>query len=126
MYRRGFLVAVLATAGCLETVEENGEAVADPTDVTITYHDLGRDDPGTPDERVYVWGVARNDGDRELRYLEIEATFRDADGEVLDSVIEHVEDVTSGEEWAFEIEYPRFGEAAARVEDYDLEPSTGL
>ncbi|WIV67170.1 FxLYD domain-containing protein [Natrialbaceae archaeon AArc-T1-2] len=126
MYRRGFLVAVVATTGCLEAAGDNGEEVTDPTDIVIVSDGLGREDTGTEDERVYVWGVARNEDDRDLSYVEIRATFLDADGKELDSVIEHVEDVTSGQEWAFEIEYPHFGEDAADVDDYELEPTTGL
>ncbi|MHC3437866.1 FxLYD domain-containing protein [Natrialbaceae archaeon A-gly3] len=127
MRRRAFLaVAVVAASGCLEVIEDDEEAITEPEDIVIVEDGLGRDDPGTEDERVYVYGVIRNEGDRQLRYLEVEATFLDGEGEELDTVIEHVEDVTSGEEWSFEVEYPRFGEDAARVADYDLEPTTGL
>ncbi len=126
MRRRAFLaVTVVAAGGCLDGIDDE-ETPVDPEDVVIVEDGLGREDPGTEDERAYVYGIVRNEGDRELSYLEIEATFFDSDGETLDSVIEHVEDVTSGEEWAFEVEYPRFGEDAALVDDYDLEPSTGL
>ncbi|MFC4247516.1 FxLYD domain-containing protein [Natribaculum luteum] len=126
MKRRAFLVVVAATSGCLDYLEENGNELSDPEDVVIVYDTLGRDDPGTDEERVYVWGVVRNDGDREINYLEIQATFFDENGDAIDSVIEHAEDVTSGEEWTFEIEFPQFGEAAARVADYELEPATSV
>lgn len=128
MNRRAFLavVAAVVVSGCLEYFEENGEEITDPGDLEVVYADLGRDNPGTEDERVYVWGVVRNVGDRELSYVEISATFLDEEGEELDTVIERVEDVTSGEEWEFEIEYPRFGEEAAAVDDYELEPATGV
>ncbi|MEY7850696.1 FxLYD domain-containing protein [Natrarchaeobius sp. A-rgal3] len=129
MHRRGFLSLSLAVAvsGCLEFVEDNGEEITEPADVEIAWSDLVRDNPGTEDERVYVWGVVRNVGDRTLNYLEIRATFFDGEGEQLESVIENVdEDVTSGEEWPFEVEFPRFGEEAADVDSYELEPATGV
>ena len=128
MNRRAFLavVAAVVVSGCLEYFEGNGEEITEPGDLEIVYADLGRDNPGTEEERVYVWGVVRNVGDRELSYVEISATFFDEEGEELDTVIERVEDVTSGEEWEFEIEYPHFGEEAAAVDDYELEPATGV
>ncbi|MFC4544347.1 FxLYD domain-containing protein [Halosolutus amylolyticus] len=129
MDRRGFLgvAALVSLGGCLSYFEENGEEITEPGDVKIVYDDLVRESPGTEDERVYVWGIVRNVGDRELSYVEIRATFLDAEGEELETVIENVEeDVSSGEEWPFDVEFPQFGEAAAEVESYELEPATGV
>lgn len=126
MKRRGFLAFAVLPPGCLGYLEDNGEEITEPEDVVVVWSDLVRDDPGTEDERVYVWGILRNEGDRQYNYVEIRATFFDAEGEELDRVIENVEDVTSGEEWEFEIEFPHFGERAAAVETYELEVVTGL
>ncbi|OVE84798.1 FxLYD domain-containing protein [Natronolimnobius baerhuensis] len=132
MHRRRLLALVpaglVSSAGCLEYVtNDNGEDITEPGDVDIVWDDLVRDDPGTDDERVTVWGVVRNIGERTLYYVEIRATFYDAEGEELESVIENVDDdVSTGEEWAFEVEFPHFGERAAEVETYELEPATGV
>lgn len=128
MKRRAFLVTVLAaTSGCVDYLEaDQREDITDPEDVAVVWSDLVRENPGTERERVYVWGIVRNEGDRELTYVEIGATFFDADGEELDRVIEKTEDTTSGTEWPFEIEFPHFGEEAARVETYDLEVVTSV
>ncbi|ELY61621.1 FxLYD domain-containing protein [Natronolimnohabitans innermongolicus] len=129
MYRRGFLAvaAVAPLAGCLEFLDDNGEEITEPGDVEIVWSDLVRDDPGTEDERVSVWGVARNVGDRTLSYLEIRATFFDEEGEELESVIENVDaDLSDADEWPFDVEFPRFGEDAAEVVAYELEPATGV
>lgn len=126
MKRRAFLVLSVAVSGCLETVGEDGDDIREPEDLEIVWSDLVRDNPGTEAERVYVWGVVRNESDRELTYVEIRATFLDADGEELETVIENVEDVTTGEEWEFDVEFPDFGERAAAVDDYELEPATGV
>ena len=127
MKRRLFLVcAVATTAGCLDVLEENGEEITEPRDVRIVHDELIRDNPGTEDERVYVWGVVRNVGDRELSLVEIRATFYDEEGEELDRVIENVPEVTAEEEWVFEIEFPDFGERAAMVDSYELEIVTGV
>lgn len=128
MKRRAFLVSLLAaTAGCLDRFrEDEGGDPIDPEDIEITYDELVREEVGTDDERVYVWGVVRNEGDREMSLVEIRAIFLDDDGEELDRVIEAVPDVTSGDEWEFEIEFPDFGERARRVAGYDLEIVTGV
>lgn len=130
MDRRALLAAAvlpLSLAGCLEFLEDDGEEITEPGDVEIVWSDLVREEPGTEDERVVVWGVVRNVGDRTLSYVEIRATFFDEDGEELESVLENVDgDVSSGEEWQFDVEFPRFGEDAAAVATYELEPATGL
>ncbi|SIS05591.1 FxLYD domain-containing protein [Natronorubrum thiooxidans] len=129
MHRRAFLAcAVLAPlSGCLDFLEDNGEEITEPGDVEIVWDDLVRENPGTEDERVVVWGAVRNVGERTLSYIEIRATFFDADGEELETVIESVTvDDTSKEEWAFDVEFPRFGEDAAAVATYELEPATGV
>ncbi|WP_254767719.1 FxLYD domain-containing protein [Salinilacihabitans rarus] len=126
MNRRAFLALAVTFSGCLEPFRGNGDEIREPEDLEIVWSDLVRDDPGTEEERVYVWGIVRNQSDRELSYVEIRATFLDGEGEELDTVIENVEDVTSGEEWEFEIEFPDFGERAAEVADYELEPATGV
>ncbi|MFA9426698.1 FxLYD domain-containing protein [Natronorubrum sp. A-ect3] len=129
MHRRAFLAcAVLVpVSGCLDFLEDNGEEITEPGDVEIVWDDLVRENPGTEDERVVVWGAVRNVGDRTLSYIEIRATFFDADGEELETVIESatVED-DSREQWAFDVEFPRFGEDAADVSTYELEPATGV
>ncbi|EMA39653.1 FxLYD domain-containing protein [Halobiforma nitratireducens] len=130
MHRRAFLPLVVGSltvgAGCLEFLDEE-EEITDPGDVEIVWDDLVRDDPGTEDERVTIWGVVRNVGDRTLSYVEVRATFFDAESEELESVIQNVDqDVSTGEEWAFEVEYPHFGERAAAVDRYELEPATGV
>lgn len=126
MKRRELLAVAVLTPGCLEYFEENGDELTRPESLVIVYDDLLRDNPGTDEERVYVWGIVRNEGERELSYVEIRATFLDEEGEELDTVIENVEDVTSGEEWEFEIEFPDFGERAAAVAGYELEPATSV
>ena len=126
MDRRAFLAVFPALAGCTRFVDDE-EGITEPGDVEIVWSTLIRDDPGTDDERVAVWGVVRNVGDRTLSYIEIRATFFDEDGEELESVIENVqEDVGTGSQWEFEVEFPDFGERAARVVAYELEPATGV
>ncbi|MCU4925076.1 DUF3426 domain-containing protein [Halobacteria archaeon AArc-dxtr1] len=126
MKRRAFVAALVLLPGCTRVFEENGE-ITEPGDVEIVWSSLIREDPGTDEERVVVQGIVRNVGERTLSYIEVRATFLDADGEELTSVVANVdEDVSTGSEWEFEIEFPDFGERAARVETYELEPATGV
>ena len=127
MDRRAFLVVVALLSGCSGVFDdEDPETITDPEDVTIVWDTLIREQAGTDDERVSVWGVARNEGDREFGYLEVRATFFDGEDEEVDTVITNVEDVTEGREWPFEVEFPHFGERAAAVDRYELEVVTGL
>lgn len=127
MDRRAFLVAVAALSGCAGYFEEDErEGVTDPDDVIVIWDTLVRENAGTEEERVTIWGVVRNESDRELGYVEIRARFYDANDEELDAVIENVEDVTEGREWPFEIEFQHFGERAAEVDRYELEVITSL
>ena len=116
----------MGLSGCLEYFTENGEDILEPADLVVVWSDMLRENPGTDDERVSVWGVLRNVGERQPSYVEVRATFYDEDGEELDAVIEHIEDPTADEDWPFEIEYPRFGEEAREVVDYELEPATSV
>ena len=118
------LTLVSGCAGILES-DERDELVG-PEDLVIEHDRLEREEAGTDEERVYVRGVVRNQGEREPGYVEIRATFLDAEAEEIDRIIERVEDVTEGDEWPFEIEFPNFGEAAAKVKDYELEILTSL
>lgn len=128
MRRRRLLgLAVFALAGCLERDEPTGPpGEDDPELVEIVEDRLEREDEGTDEERVWVEGVAENVSDQELTLVEIAAVFFDADGQQLDRTVEHIDDVTSGQRWEFEIQYPQLGEAAAAVVDYDLEVVTNL
>lgn len=128
MNRRSYLATavVAASAGCLDILEENGEEIREPEDIVIVDATLLREHSGTDDERVFVRGTARNEGERTLNLVEIRATFYDGDGEELNAVIENVPDVTAGDEWTFEIEFPEYGDPAAAVADYELEVVTGV
>ncbi|MFP8955753.1 FxLYD domain-containing protein [Natrialbaceae archaeon A-CW3] len=115
-----------ALSGCLDFFTENGEGIIEPASLIILWSDIIRENPGTDDERVSIWGVIRNEGERQPTYVEVRATFFDADGEELDTVIEHVDDTTEDDDWPFEVEYPAFGEEAREVSDYELEPATSV
>lgn len=146
MRRRVLLssIAVVPIAGCTsdgdgqsDESEDNGsgEEPEDPQEgerVEIVESELVRENVGTTEESVAVHGIARVKEGVEVSYVEIRALFYDAEGELLDTIIEQIDEVArhgddpEGRRWEFEIVYPQVGERAAEVESYELEVGTEL
>lgn len=142
MRRRVLLssIAVVPIAGCTsdddgqsDEPEDNGSG--DPQEgerVEIVESELVRENVGTAEESVAVHGIARVKEGVEVSYVEIRALFYDAEGELLDTTIEQIDEVgrhgddPEGRRWEFEIVYPQVGERAAEVESYELEVGTEL
>lgn len=132
MRRRDLLASTLAActlAACVGEDEPSAEEPDEPEEgdrVRIIESVLVREHVGTDEETVAVSGVAELRSGEEVNYVEIRASFYDADDELLDTTIEQAEDVRGGERWEFTILYPQIGEAAAEVESYELEVGTEL
>ncbi|MCL9815556.1 FxLYD domain-containing protein [Natronocalculus amylovorans] len=132
MRRRQVLVGTAlslsgASAGCLSRDRPLGLPGEEEEPLVEIIEDrLVRENPGTEEEAVRVEGIAENVSDRQLTYVEIQARFFDEDDELLDSTVEHINDVTAGRRWEFEIEFPRTGDAAERVVGYELEVVTNI
>lgn len=146
MRRRVLLssIAVVPIAGCTsdgdgqsDEPEDNGsgEEPEDPQEgerVEIVESELVRENVGTTEESVAVHGIARVKEGVEVSYVEIRALFYDAEGELLDTIIEQIDEVArhgddpEGRRWEFEIVYPQVGKRAAEVESYELEVGTEL
>lgn len=146
MRRRVLLssIAVVPIAGCTSNgdgqndgSEDNGseEEPEDPQEgerVEIVESELVRENAGTDEESVAIRGIARVKPDAEVSYVEIRALFYDAEGELLDTIIEQIDEVgrhgddPEGQRWEFEVVYPQIGERAAEVESYELEVGTEL
>lgn len=124
MRRRQFLAC--STAGVLAGFAGcngggRGEETPEPDEplARVAESELIRESEGTEEERVYVAGVVERLQDVELTYLEVRVEFLSADDEVLDSTVEHLDDVTEGDSWGFRVEFPGVGEAAARVVSHE-------
>lgn len=123
----GTVIASGALSGCLRRNAPIGLPSDDDEPlVEIIENRLVRERPGTEEEIVRLEGIAENTSDRQLTYVELEARFYDEDEELLDSTVEHLDDVTAGRRWEFAIEYPRIGEDAAAVADYEIEVVTNI
>lgn len=143
MRRRALLssIAFVPIAGCTNDGDgqgdepEDDESEGDPREgerVEIVESELVRENVGTAEESVVIRGTARVKEDVEVSYVEIRALFYDAEGELLDTIIEQIDEVgrhgddPEGRRWEFEIVYPGVGERAAEVESYELEVGTEL
>ncbi|GAB7089860.1 hypothetical protein JCM18237_01310 [Halorubrum luteum] len=116
--------AAASLAGCSDVPVGPGadDAADDPEPpARVVESELVREHAGTDEETVVVEGVVERTRDVEITYLEIRVEFYAAGGELLDSTVEHLEDVTEGDRWPFTVEFPRVGEAAARVADHDAD-----
>lgn len=141
MRRRELLFSMVAgctLAGCTGDDDSAPEEPDEPEEgdhVEIVESELVREDAGTEEETVAIHGIAQVKEGAEVSYVEIRALFYDAEGELLDTIIEQIDEVDrhgeegddyEGRRWEFEILYPYVGEDAAEVESYELEVGTEL
>ncbi|MWV65809.1 hypothetical protein GRS48_13405 [Halorubrum sp. JWXQ-INN 858] len=134
MRRRRFLAgaglvvsSVLAGCNGTETDDDPGSSDTDDGDdgddedeplARVVESELVREREGTDEERVAVEGVVERVREEEITYLEVRVEFLGEEGEVLDSTVEHLDDVTEGDRWPFTVAFSGVGEAAARVTDH--------
>lgn len=102
--------------GTLEATFEPGSDIETPASVSLDGHSLKDASSGSRPPRVT--GEARNEGE-ELSYLEARVKFYDADGVVLASGTDHVNNVGAGETWAFEVVFDAYNDDwADRVDSH--------
>lgn len=139
MHRRLFILTAVSslvlTAGCtgddteFEDGNGNGDGNGDPDVeevVDILEHEMLRENEGEISESVSVEGRAENTSDDRLSYVEIRVRFYDANGDLLDSGIDNINDFDSGQVWRFEVSYLGFGDDAAEVDSYDIGVGTSF
>lgn len=120
MDRRTFLsAAAVAVAGCPDDPPNDGETETPDERVELVGHYLVRIDVGTDVERAIVEGTVQINAD-DLQYIELRTQFFDADGEQLDTTNERIRELEQGSQ-VFAVEFPRRGEAARAVDDYEIE-----
>ena len=111
-----------AVAGCSDApADTDDDADDDEPPARVVESQLRREHEGTDEETVTVEGVVERTRDVEIMYLEVRVEFYAEGGELLDSTIEHLSDVTEGDRWPFSVTFPGVGEAAAQVVDHDAE-----
>jgi len=91
----------------------------DQPDVEILNHEFYEEEFSSG-----VRGTAVNNTDSELSYVEATATFLDADGTQIGEGLDNVSDLAGGREWEFECMFT--GQDESRIEEYEVEVSTGF
>lgn len=102
----------------------DGGSVED--DIELLEHELVFEDEGTDFASVSIEGRARNNSDENLGYVEIRGRFYNAQGDLLDSMIDNINDFGAGQTWSFEIQFPGIGDDANEVDDYDVAVGTSF
>ncbi|SEO63939.1 hypothetical protein SAMN05216388_101611 [Halorientalis persicus] len=91
----------------------------DQSDVEILNHEFYEEEFSSG-----VRGTAVNNTDSELSYVEATATFLDADGTQIGEGLDNVSDLAAGREWEFDCMFT--GQDASRIDDYEIEVTTGF
>lgn len=126
--RRRHLLSVagavaVAVAGCSGDPigpDDDADDVDEPP-ARVVESELVRAHEGTDEETVTVEGVVERTRDVEITYLEVRVEFYAEGEQLLDSTVEHLDDVTEGDRWPFSVVFSGVGEAAARVVDHRAE-----
>lgn len=71
-----------------------------------------------------VRGTAVNNTDSEIGYVEATATFLDSEGTQIGEGLDNVSDLAGGREWEFDCMFT--GDDASRIEEYEVEVTTGF
>ena len=91
----------------------------DQPDVEILNHEFYEEEFSSG-----VRGTAVNNTDSELSYVEATATFLDSEGTQIGEGLDNVSDLASGREWEFDCMFT--GQDAGRIEEYEVEVTTGF
>jgi len=99
--------------------DNSGNGGNDQPDVEILNHEFYEEEFSSG-----VRGTAVNNTDSELSYVEATATFLDADGTQIGEGLDNVSDLAGGREWEFDCMFT--GQDAGRIEEYEVEVTTGF
>jgi hypothetical protein len=142
MQRRKYLATIgatvsgLALAGCSEDDGDSGGGDADGNSGDSDSGNSGDGGNDQPDMEILnhefyeeeyssgVRGTAVNNTDSELSYVEATATFLDSEGTQIGEGLDNVSDLAGGREWEFDCMFT--GQDASRIEEYEIEVSTGF
>lgn len=103
----------------------DGSGGGSSSDIELLSHEMVREDEGSMAESVTVEGEAENVSGSELSYAEVEVKFYE--GETLaESFLDNINNLSAGETWAFDVQFPGIGEDAAAVTDYEIRAGTSL
>ena len=99
---------------------ESGKAAAPSSELEILEHHGEIGEYGN----LYVVGQAKNTGSKSLSYAEIRVKFYDADGNLLGSSFDNINDLGAGETWRFKVIY--MGMDTEKVSSYKIAAGTTI
>jgi len=85
----------------------------------IIEHNLVIENKGEINEQLYVRGRANNTKGEELSYAEIEVSFYNESGNLIDSSFTNINGIEAGGTWEFEVMY--IGNKTDEIESYEVE-----
>jgi hypothetical protein len=100
-----------------EVVDDISEEVGDQEDLELLEHGFQEDG-----FLSYVAGKIRNNSNKDYGYVQVQINLYDAEGTLVDSTLDNVNNLRAGETWAFEaiIISPE------KVDSYRIEAITGF
>jgi hypothetical protein len=108
-----------------ETTSGGNGGDGSSNDIELLSHEMVREDEGGAAESVKVEGEAENVSGGELSYAEVEVKFYEEDT-LAESFLDNINNLSAGETWAFEVQFPGIGEDAAAITDYQIRAGTSL
>lgn len=109
------ICATTMMSGCIESPEYGtGNSIEGSGDLMILNHSPERGDYGT----LVVSGIAENTGAKSLIYAEIRVKFYDVNDALIDTSLDNINDLGSGEKWNFKVMY--FGTEQERIHHYKI------
>ena len=82
--------------------------------LTILSHEMTHGEYGN----MIITGIAENTANKQLSYAEIKVKFFDEEGVLIETFLDNINDLDSGEKWKFEVIYP--GLDSYKVKDYSI------
>ena len=105
----------LCLVGCTETeYQPGGGALPATEDLEILSHSMSTTGFGN----LMVKGIAKNVSSSNLSYAEVKVKFYDAQGNLISTWLDNINDLGAGETWSFEVMY--LGMDTENVKSYQI------
>ncbi|MBU4189687.1 MAG: FxLYD domain-containing protein [Candidatus Thermoplasmatota archaeon] len=113
-----FLVVALILLACGDTTEY-GEETAKTAELEILESNMN-EEYGWAGLEITVTGVAKNIGEEQLSWAEVKVKWYDANGTLLGTDTDSIQDLDAGESWNFEVPCIAYGFEEEDVASYKI------
>ncbi len=102
----GFIIIV----GIIGSLSDSNNSSSTGSSITLTEKGepltiLSHNDEYNEYGNLIITGLAKNTGNKDLSYAQIDVKFYDEDGNVISNSFDNVNDLKKGETWKFEVMY---------------------